>query len=293
MVRIIGADGAEKFAEVNGYDEMTGEVKNDLSRGKFDVAVTVGPSFSSQRQEAAETYMAIAQAAPPVFGVAGDLIFKALDLPYSDQIAERLKTMLPPQIQQMEQGDKEMPPEVMAAMQQAEQAMQQVQMMGQEIQQAAQQVETDKAGIEKGKAELGVARAQLQTQEAQIATQVAQFQKLVAETQAKMAQAEASDGGEQNAQEREVLISQVDQALQAINAQAEQFMQAAAQMLQQMQAITAQPVVVREPKRKIGKVKRVNGGFVAEIVDEATGAPLQQIQAQRVNGEMVFQSEDV
>jgi hypothetical protein len=42
----------------------------------------------------------------------------------------------------------------------------------------------------------------------------------------------------------------------------------------------------------VGKVKRVNGGFVAEIVDEATGAPLKQIQAQRVNGEMVFQSED-
>ena len=293
MVRLLGVDGAEKFAQVNAINPLTGETVNDLSRGKFDVTVTVGPSFATQRQEAAEIYMALGQSNPAVWQLAGDLIFKATDLPYSDKIAERLKTMLPPQIQQLEAQGKELPPEAQAAMSQAEQAMAMVQQQAMAIQEAAAQLETEKAGIEKGKAEMGVARAQLQTQEAQIATQVAQFQKLVAETQAKMASAEASDSSEQNNAEREALLTQVDAALQAINAQAAQFMEAAGSLLMQMQAITVQPVVVKEPTRKVGTIKRVNGGFVAEIVDKATGAPLQQIEAHRVNGEMVFQSEDV
>jgi len=68
-------------------------------------------------------YMALGQANPAVWQLAGDLIFKAMDLPYSDKIAERLKMMLPPQIQQMESQGKQLPPEAQAAMAQAEQAM--------------------------------------------------------------------------------------------------------------------------------------------------------------------------
>ena len=50
-VRILGADGAEKYAKVNQIDPATGQVVNDLGRGKYDVAITGGPSSTTQRQE--------------------------------------------------------------------------------------------------------------------------------------------------------------------------------------------------------------------------------------------------
>ena len=78
---------------------------NDLSMGKYDTTITVGPSFSTQRQEAADTYQQLLQGNPQVFPLIGDLIFKSMDLPYSEDIADRLKIMLPPEIQeQIQEG---------------------------------------------------------------------------------------------------------------------------------------------------------------------------------------------
>jgi hypothetical protein len=132
-LRILGTDGAEDFVQINSPDPVTGQVLNDLSVGKYDVNVTIGPSFTSQRQEAAEVYMGLSQGNPQIMGVAGDLIFKSLDLPFADDIASRLQLMLPPPIQQAIAQGKSVPPEARAAMAQADMAMQQVQMMGQQL----------------------------------------------------------------------------------------------------------------------------------------------------------------
>src|SRR5690606_2457719 len=77
-LRIPGSDGAEDYAKVNQivFDPATGRnVRvNDLSVGKYDVAITVGPSFSTLRQEAAEVYGELATRFPELMGVAGDLV---------------------------------------------------------------------------------------------------------------------------------------------------------------------------------------------------------------------------
>jgi hypothetical protein len=165
-IRILGTDGAEQYARINtiGPD---GQALNDLTRGKYDVQVQVGPNFGTKRQEAAEIYMGLSQGNPQVMGVAGDLIFKALDLPYSDDMAERMKTMLPPQVQQMlaakdKQGGKALPPEAQMAMAQADQAMALVQQQSQLVQAAAAEVETNQAEAEKAAAGLEVQAAKMQ-----------------------------------------------------------------------------------------------------------------------------------
>ena len=126
-LRVLGADGAEDYKRVNEvvFDPVKGEtVKvNDLSEGKYDVTVTTGPSFSTLRQEAAETYTALGQQMPELMGVAGDLVMKSMDLPYADEIAKRLQHILPPAIQQEINSEKEVPPEVLEMMAQAKQAM--------------------------------------------------------------------------------------------------------------------------------------------------------------------------
>ncbi|MCP5019811.1 MAG: hypothetical protein GY938_31675, partial [Ketobacter sp.] len=125
-IRVLGADDAEKFVTVNavGDDEV---IAHDLTVGKYDVTVKTGPNFTTKRQEAADTYQGLLQGNPEMFPLIGDLIFKSMDLPYAEEIAQRLRVMAPEPIQQMLNDETELPPEGMAAMQQAEMAMGQVQ----------------------------------------------------------------------------------------------------------------------------------------------------------------------
>jgi hypothetical protein len=170
-VRVLGVDLSEKYQKINmpvqGPDGQI-QVENDLSRGKYDVTVTVGPSFSTQRQEATELYTQLGQAVPQLWQVAGDLIMKSMDLPYSDQMAERMKLLLPPQIQQQMADGKQMPPEVQQAMNQANQAMQAVQQHGQLVQQAEQELKDLQAQVKGDQANSKLAQAALAAKEAQL-----------------------------------------------------------------------------------------------------------------------------
>ncbi|WP_419669939.1 portal protein [Xylella fastidiosa] len=60
-VRVLGEDGGEKWKQLyqEVQDPMTGRrvVLNDIGKGKYDVTVTVGPSYATQRMEAAEAMM--------------------------------------------------------------------------------------------------------------------------------------------------------------------------------------------------------------------------------------------
>jgi hypothetical protein len=100
-LRILGEDGQAKEQRVNDPDDP---MSVDLSRGRYDIVVETGPSFSTKRVEAAESLLAFVQALPQAAAVAGDLIAKAQDWPMAEEIGERLKRGLPPQILQGEAG---------------------------------------------------------------------------------------------------------------------------------------------------------------------------------------------
>lgn len=71
----------------------------DLTTGKYDVMVTAGPGFNTRREEAATQMMEFIRVFPQSAPLIGDLLAKNLDWPGSEQVAERLKAMLPPQAQ--------------------------------------------------------------------------------------------------------------------------------------------------------------------------------------------------
>jgi hypothetical protein len=71
----------------------------DLTTGKYDAVVTAGPSFTTRREESAEQMMEFIRVFPQSAPLIGDLLAKNLDWPGADQVAERLKAMLPPQAQ--------------------------------------------------------------------------------------------------------------------------------------------------------------------------------------------------
>jgi ElaB/YqjD/DUF883 family membrane-anchored ribosome-binding protein len=71
----------------------------DLTVGKYGVTIQAGPNFTTRRQEAATQMMEFIRIFPQAAGYIGDLLAKNLDWPGSEQVAERLKAMLPPQAQ--------------------------------------------------------------------------------------------------------------------------------------------------------------------------------------------------
>ena len=80
--------------------------------GKYDVTVSIGPSFSTKRQEAAESMIGFLKVLPNSAQLIGDLIAKNMDWPGADEIATRLASQLPPQV--LNKSVDELPPEARA-----------------------------------------------------------------------------------------------------------------------------------------------------------------------------------
>ena len=105
VIRIVDEDGEESEAQVNQPQMMVGDdgqaiwsVLNDITVGEYDVAVTVGPSYTTKRIEAAESMMQFMQAVPQAAALVADLFAKSMDWPGSEKIAKRLAKTLPPGI---------------------------------------------------------------------------------------------------------------------------------------------------------------------------------------------------
>lgn len=179
VLRVIGEDGTHKTVTVNGpsgeKDEQGVEKIYDLTTGKYDIVISTGPSYQTKRQEAVAWMQEALRAAPALMNIAGDLLFRMLDLPGAEEFAERMRMALPPEIQQQlqakEQGGPSIPPQIQA----------QMQALGQQHDQLVQAVHVLKNELDSKEAEL-----RLKWQEALLK---AQTQVTVAEIAAKSAEA--------------------------------------------------------------------------------------------------------
>jgi hypothetical protein len=101
IIRLGQDNGDFNFDAVNVEDPNNPEkLINDLSVGTYDVVVTVGPSFTTQRTEARESMKEFIQYYPQAAGIIGDLYAKYQDWPGADEVASRLEFMLPPEIKE-------------------------------------------------------------------------------------------------------------------------------------------------------------------------------------------------
>lgn len=162
-LRILGKDDAEQLVQVNDIQfSMAGPVPvNDLTIGRYDVRVSVGPNYTTMRQEAAEGMLGFVQAFPAAANVTADLIAKSQDWPDADQFAERLKKILPPGVIPLEDMEPEQQQAAQAGMQQQ---AQQAQMMQQAQQVGLQKdmADAEEAAADAEKAKLEVAEKQLE-----------------------------------------------------------------------------------------------------------------------------------
>lgn len=93
VLRIIGVDGKPDLVTINEV-QATGEVMNNITVGLYDVVMDTGPGYNSKRQQAVEAMMPL-MVEPQVFQAAGDLLFRNMDFPGADIIADRLAAMNP------------------------------------------------------------------------------------------------------------------------------------------------------------------------------------------------------
>jgi len=96
VVRLLNQDGSEAWATINQEDPLTGQKSNDLTIGKYDVVVDVGPGYTTKRLEAADGMIQFTQAAPQFAPVIFPRIAKNLDWPESDEIAQEMQAMMQP-----------------------------------------------------------------------------------------------------------------------------------------------------------------------------------------------------
>jgi len=127
VMRIIGDDGKPEIVTLNqpGTDENgISKILNDVTVGEYDVVMETGPGYNSKRQEAVDSMMSMLGADPSLMQQAGDLIFRNMDFPGAEIIADRLAAVNP-----MAQIDDKspIPPQVQMQLANAKQQIQQLQ----------------------------------------------------------------------------------------------------------------------------------------------------------------------
>jgi hypothetical protein len=134
IIRVIGEDGSQEAKQINKKfpqtDPKTGQpvttdgeppkddmsnvvmAMHDLTAGKYDLTVKSGPNFTTQRLETQAVLTEVIQAYPDSAPIVAPELFKSMDFPGSDRIAEKFEAMssgnqVPPELQQMIEKGKE------------------------------------------------------------------------------------------------------------------------------------------------------------------------------------------
>lgn len=102
MQRIIGEDSTPRMVPINQKTMEEGsavsKVKNDLSIGRYDVVMDTGPGYETKREEGAENLIELlnVQALAEIIAKTGpDLVFRSIDHPYMQELADRLTAQTP------------------------------------------------------------------------------------------------------------------------------------------------------------------------------------------------------
>ena len=149
VMRIIGDDGKPDLVEINkrSQDQYgVDKILNDVTIGEYDVVMDTGPGYNSKRIEAVNSMMPLLSADPNLINVAGDLIFRNMDFPGADVIADRLAASNP--LAQIDDKS-DVPPQVQMQLAQSKQSIQQLQ---QQLQ-AAQMMLKSRSDVEQMKQE--------------------------------------------------------------------------------------------------------------------------------------------
>ena len=239
----------------------------DLTAGKYDVTVSAGPSFTTRREESATQMMEFIRVFPQAAPLIGDLLAKNLDWPGADDVAARLKAMLPPQAQgQVNQVVQQLQQQLQQQDGQARDAIGQLQ---QQLQQAQMQVKDKTLEAQIKAKELELKQRELDIKEYDTVSKVRQSE---ADQQARMMAGAQDVIGQGMANQPNKPSPTVVIDTPALAAVAESMGQSVAQITAAVQALHAKVAADSGPKRKSARaVRQPDGSFALESVESPLG----------------------
>lgn len=179
LPHIVGDD--ERSMVVNKKDGQSSSVtlnqstpdgkQNELDNGEYDIEIDTGPSFAVQKEVALEFMQQTLQANPQIFPLIADLWAKNLDVQFMPQIAERFKTLVPPEILAKESGEPPPPPKPDPQQQMMQQQMQ-LQQADIQHKQAMIQVKAQELQLKKEQNDLNKVELQMKAQKDQMDSQL-------------------------------------------------------------------------------------------------------------------------
>ena len=155
IARIIGMDGETDQAMIDPtqpeavkkiVDQQTGATIKKIYNpnvGKYDVAVSTGPSYMTKRQESLDAMSRLLQGNPNLWAVAGDLFIKNMDWPGAQEMSKRFAKTIDPKLM----DDSDMSPELAQAQQQMQAMNQEMQQMHQMLKNVGQSMEAQELKI--------------------------------------------------------------------------------------------------------------------------------------------------
>lgn len=108
-MKILNEDGTEELITIDPDQKEALVQKRDAqkrviesvfnpARGQYDVYADIGPAYATRRQEAFNAFQQIITGSPELMMIIGDLLFKSADFPGAEEIAERLRRKVPPEV---------------------------------------------------------------------------------------------------------------------------------------------------------------------------------------------------
>ncbi len=189
--RLIGEDGdvdtvrLDPKLPVPMHETPPGQPNIYNITGKYDVTVVVGPAYSTRRRESAEAMLEWAAKSPEIMQIAGDLIARSQDWPGADKFADRLAKAVPPQFQDEEDGQPQIPPQVQQQVQQMRQQLQQAGQMMQQLQAELEKAESDGLDAQTKKAEIEIKENELVLKRMELDIKLLEAQAKAGEVQAR------------------------------------------------------------------------------------------------------------
>ncbi len=143
-ISIVDPDGSVRAVDINRPTWAEG-VQRVFALGdkaaRYDVTVGSGPSFATRRQEGSAALLELTRTMPGIMGRVMDLVMKFMDIPGAQEFAERLRPAdiqvqqddgappIPPAVQMKLAQYEQMMPQLMQALQRAQDETERVRMM--------------------------------------------------------------------------------------------------------------------------------------------------------------------
>lgn len=96
----MGVDNSYQHVSI-GPNQVPNVENLDLTFSNYGVTVSTGPTYSTERERFSEQLMEFGRGNPQMLPLIADIVVRYSNIPNSEQLADRFRAMLPPEVQQV------------------------------------------------------------------------------------------------------------------------------------------------------------------------------------------------